>query len=288
MLLAVLFLSIFITALVGRLSLSLLVSGVSVLVYLLLKAQGAGGVDFSDLRQLLDLPFIVLSSLHASIVVSEAQFRQDIAESMDENNQTLSKKLGSAAAELKARVRFINGAFDAVPAATVVVDGEGILRSFNTRAEEIFGAKRLPLLDRPIQGQGFLEPLRVAMRAINGEGDASAWLQRHKGDWFYAGLRCGIARDGDGRLSNMVVFIQQIDPPAETPTYQAWKAARQAQIQDYTQGRKSTPSSSEPPAGQAPAAPAAAPAKAPGQQRNALVRDIADTVERDHPDERES
>jgi len=133
--------------------------------------------------------------------------------------------------------------------------------------------------------------LRVAMRALNGEGDAAVWLKRLKGGWFYAGLRCGIARDGDGRLSNMVVFVQELEPPAETPTYEAWQKARQAQIQDYTQGRKSAPtapgSPSEGREGE-PAAPAAPPpAKGPGQPRSALVREIADTVERDHPAERQ-
>lgn len=264
-LLAVLFLSIFITALVAKPSLSLLVSGVSILMYILFKSQGPGGLDFSDLRQLLDLPFIVLSSLHAAIVVSEAQFHEDITQALDMDNQTLLKKLNSSATELKARVYFIKGAFDAVPAATLVIDGEGMLRTFNSRAEELFGVGRIPLLDRPMKDQEFFEPLREALRKLNGEGDAVTWLRGPKKDWFYASLRCGIAKDPEGRLANMVVFVQATEPPAESPTYESWvESKRHQKLTEVFPDRR---------------IPAQAPAGA--GNRNPLIREIADTVEHD-------
>ncbi|HXB97802.1 MAG TPA: hypothetical protein VNZ54_07085 [bacterium] len=258
-LLATLFLSIFICALVKRLSLGALVGLVATGVYVAFKTQGPDGFSLHDPRQLLDVPFIFLSSLHTAIIVSEATFRQDVAEALDADNQTLSKKLGNAASELKARVRFINSAFDAVPAPALVVDGDGMLRSFNTRAEELFSARRMTVLDKPLKDIGFLEPLRLILRNAGGDGSASGWLFTAKGVRFYASLRSGAARDPDGHLMNLAVFVQPTLPPPE-PEPQPEAAADE------------------------PAAAAEAPAQ--GSRRPAFIQSIASTVENDHPDQR--
>ena len=310
-LLSALFLSIFITALVRRMSLALLVSGVAMLVYLAFKVQGPDGFAFPDLRQLLDLPVIMLASLHASIVLGESVFHEDISEALDADNQTLSRKLSSAATELKARVRFINSAFDAVPVPALVVDGDGLLRGFNTRAEELFGTRRTALLDRTLKDLRLLEPLRQALRELNGEGVTAAWLSTSRGGHFYASLRCGMARDTDGRLANMAIFVQPAEPPAETPTWEAWVEARRAS-QPASAGDAGQPPAGEAageapanaapaapraasetalapaaPAGPHDAAPAPAPASAPAPERSTLQRSLASTVEHDHPDQRE-
>ncbi|HTB34932.1 MAG TPA: PAS domain-containing protein [bacterium] len=257
-LLATLFLSIFICALVKRLSLGALVGVVATGVYLAFKTQGPDGFTVHDPRQLLDVPFIFLSSLHTAIIVSEATFRQDVSEALDADNQTLSKKLGNTASELKNRIRFINSAFDAVPAPALVVDGDGLLRSFNTRAEDLFNAKRMSVLDKPLKDISFLEPLRQILRSAGGDGSASGWLFTAKGVRFYASLRSGAARDPDGHLMNLAVFVQPTLPPAEPE-----------------------PASAASPAQDAPDAEAAAP-----RQRPAFIQSIAATVQNDHPDQR--
>ena len=215
LLLVMLFLTIFISALVKRVSLGALVGGVATLIYVGFKLQGPDGFQLTDYRQLLDVPFILLSSLHTAIVISEATFHQDITEALDADNQTLSKKLGSAATELKNRVRFINSAFDAVPAPALVVDGEGLVRSFNTRAEELFGVRRVAVLDKPLKDVGFLEPLRQLLRSAGGDGVAAGWLFTAKGVRFYASARSGAARDADGRLLNLAVFVQPMPAPPQ-------------------------------------------------------------------------
>jgi PAS domain-containing protein len=217
-LLVVLFLTIFISALVKRISLGALVGGVATVTYAAFKLQGPDGFQLTDYRQLLDVPFILLASLHTAIIVSEATFHQDITEALDADNQTLSKKLGSAATELKSRIRFINSAFDAVPAPALVVDGDGLLRSFNRRAEELFTVKRMTVLDKPLKDINFLEPLRQLLRSAGGDGAASGWLFTGKGVRFYASVRSGAARDEDGRLLNLAVFIQPtLAPPEPEP-----------------------------------------------------------------------
>jgi PAS domain-containing protein len=214
-LLVTLFLTIFISALVKRISLGALVGGVATLIYLGFILQGPEGLQWGDVRELLGVPFILLASLHTAIVISEASFHQDITEALDADNQTLSRKLGSAAMELKNRIRFINSAFDAVPAPALVVDGEGLVRSFNTRAEELFSAKRSAVLDKPLKDVSFLEPLRHLLRAAGGDGAAAGWLFTAKGVRFYASARSGAARDADGRLLNLAVFIQPTVAPPE-------------------------------------------------------------------------
>jgi PAS domain-containing protein len=254
-LLATLFLSIFICALVKRLSLGALVGLVATGVFLAFKTQGPDGFTIHDPRQLLDVPFIFLSSLHTAIIVSEATFHQEVTEALDADNQTLSKKLGNTASELKARIRFINSAFDAVPAPALVVDGDGMVRSFNTRAEELFGAKRMGVLDKPLKDIGFLEPLRLSLRGAAGDGSAAGWLYTAKGVRFYASLRSGAARDADGHLLNLAVFVQPSLPPAEPEAPAA---------------------DAEPEAG----------GETTAAQRPAYIQSIAATVENDHPDQR--
>jgi PAS domain-containing protein len=256
-LLATLFLTIFICALVKRLSLGTLVGVAATGVYLAFKTQGPDGFSVHDLRQLLDVPFIFLSSLHTAIIVSEATFHQEVTDALDADNQTLNKKLGNAASELKARIRFINSAFDAVPAPALVVDGDGLLRSFNTRAEELFNAKRMSVLDRPLKDIGFLEPLRLILRGAGADGGASGWLFTAKGVRFYATLRSGAARDPDGHLMNLAVFLQPALPPAEP---EAGPAEIEAETEAGTEGDVNP--------------------------RPAFIQSIAATVESDHPDQR--
>jgi len=254
-LLSTLFLSIFICALVKKLSLGALVGVVATGVYVAFKTQGPDGFSLHDPRELLDVPFIFLASLHTAIIVSEATFRQDVTEALDADNQTLSKKLGNTATELKARIRFINSAFDAVPAPALVVDGDGMLRSFNTRAEELFGAKRMGLLDKPLKDIGFLEPLRQALRSAGGDGTAAGWLYTAKGVRFYASMRSGAARDPDGRLMNLAVFVQPtLAPPEPEP----------AAVEEEAAGEPAPVSAARP----------------------AFIQSIAATVENDHPDQR--
>jgi hypothetical protein len=126
------------------------------------------------------------------------------------------------------------------------VDGEGLLRSFNTRCEELFGVKRMALLDKPLKDLGFLEPLRLILREAGGEGSASGWLFTAKGVRFYASVRCGAARDEDGRLLNLAVFIQpglapaepEPEPMAESPAAAA--AASAPAEAEATPGRTSS------------------------------------------------
>ena len=215
-LLMVTFLTIFVTALVQRLSLAAIVSLVSTGIYLAFRLQGRESFAFDDMRQMLDIPFIVLASLHAAIIVSEAQFHQEISDALENDNQHLSKRLGNTALELKARVRFINGAFDAVPAPALVLDGDGVVRSFNTRAEELFQIRRRAVLDHAIKDLAFLEPLRQILRQTGPDGNMQgSWLLTGKNERFYGSVRSGVARDEDGKLLNMAVFVQPAEAPPE-------------------------------------------------------------------------
>ena len=249
-LLVVLFLTLFITALVQKLSLTLLISGMVMAIYMALRLQSHENVAWSDTRELLDLPFLVIISLHAAIIVSEARFHEEIRDSLEFDNNTLSKKLGLTSRELKDRVRFVMGAFDAVPAAVVVLDPTGCVRAFNTHAEKLFNAKRQYVLDRPIGELPFLGLLREELKRREGrEKYAGAWLKPTKGEPFYAFVRNGIARDEEGALLNMAVFVSPTDPPEEAPTYDAYLVQQKALEQEILQD--SAPSAPSAGSGQA-------------------------------------
>lgn len=228
-LLVVMFLTLFITALVQKLSLSLLVSGMVMFVYAAMRLEGRGDFGWQDTRDLLDLPFLFIISIHSAVIVAEARFHEEVRESLQEDNTVLSKKLGSTTRELKDRVRFVMGAFDAVPAAVIVLDPQGVIRGFNTHAERVFNAKRHAVLDRPMHALPYLELLREELKRREGrETYAAAWLKPAKGTPFFAFIRNGIARDEDGALLNMAVFVNPSDPPEEAPTYEAYLAQQQA------------------------------------------------------------
>jgi hypothetical protein len=76
---------------------------------------------------------------------------------------------------------------------------------------------------------------------------------------FYASLRSGAARDPDGHLMNLAVFVQPTLPPAEP---------------------EASPAEPEPDAGAEDGRPAE------GSLRPAFIQSIAATVENDHPDQR--
>lgn len=224
-LLVVMFLTLFITALVQKVSLAVLVSAVVMAVYAALRLEGHDSFGWQDTRQLLDLPFLLITAVHASVIVSEARFHEEVLESLEVDNKHLSSKLGNTTRELKDRIRFVMGAFDAVPSAVLVLDPHGSLRAFNRLAEETFGVLRHKVLDHTLFSLPFLESLRQELRSREGsELFRGAWLHNAKMQPFYASVRNGIARDSDGALLNMAVFIMPAQPPAEAPTYEAWLA----------------------------------------------------------------
>lgn len=224
-LLVVMFLTLFMTALVQRLSLSLLVSAMVIFVYAAMRLEGRGEFAWSDTRDLLDLPFLFIISIHSAVIVAEAKFHEEVRESLEEDNSLLAKKLGKTTLDLKDRVRFVMGAFDAVPAAVIVLDPQGVVRGFNTHSEAIFNVKRHRVLDRSMHEQPFLALLREELKRREGrELYAAAWLQPAKGPHFFAYVRNGIARDEEGALLNMAVFVSPTAPPAEAPTYEAYLA----------------------------------------------------------------
>lgn len=231
-LLLVMFLTLFITALVQKISLSLVVSGVVMAVYAHLRLQGSDAFGWEDARQLMDLPFLLITSLHASVILSEAGFHQEIMESLEADNASLSQKLGLTARELKDRVRFIVGAFDAVPAAVLVLDANGQIRVFNRHAEALFACSRHAVLDRPLHAVPFLALLRQELLRRGGEElHGGVWLQRARGGPFYALMRNSFARDAEGALLNFAVFLSPTDPPADAPTYEAWQAQRTGKVE---------------------------------------------------------
>jgi len=111
------------------------------------------------------------------------------------------------------------------------------------------------VLDKPLKDIGFLEPLRLSLRGAAGDGSAAGWLYTAKGVRFYASLRSGAARDADGHLLNLAVFVQPSLPPAEPEAPAA---------------------DAEPEAG----------GETTAAQRPAYIQSIAATVENDHPDQR--
>jgi PAS domain-containing protein len=221
-LLIVLFLTIFITALAQRVSLALVISTVIIAIYLGFRLQSKQGFNFENALDLMDLPFIFIMGLHSAVIVGEAQFHTEVGEALETDNQSLAKKLGMTAKELKQRGQILVGAFDAVPAAALVIDNQGLIRVFNQRAEQLFQIRRGGVIDKPVKEVQFLEPMRLILREAGAaEANAGNWFSTPKGGQQYIQVRSGIARDEEGAFENIAVFFALAaapEPVAEVAT----------------------------------------------------------------------
>jgi PAS domain-containing protein len=122
--------------------------------------------------------------------------------------------LGMTTKELKQRGQILVGAFDAVPAAALVIDNQGLIRVFNQRAEQLFQVRRGGVIDKPVKEVQFLEPMRVILREAGAaEANAGNWFSTPKGGQQYIQVRSGIARDEEGGLENIAVFFAAATAP---------------------------------------------------------------------------
>ncbi len=163
-LLAAIFLSIFIAAVAQKFWYTCLTSVVVAGVYLACKIYTPQGFDYVKPQDLLELPFILILSLHSSILVQETQVEIVRRKTLEASKGALTNKLKKTSEDMQAMSQFFESVLGAIPVALVMMDSNFRVRYFNKDAEAVFGTKRRDILDREIKDVEVLEPLLPALR----------------------------------------------------------------------------------------------------------------------------
>jgi PAS domain-containing protein len=140
------FAGIFVAALVRRVGGAFAAALALGAAYIAVRNHAAGGLALSDAGQLLDLPFLVIASIHSGLVAQEAETETDTRQRLLADNGALARKLKNSFFESYRFNQDIKALLDTLPFAMVMLDRSKGVRFFNAGAELVFGIRRKNVL----------------------------------------------------------------------------------------------------------------------------------------------
>jgi|GEM_PF-5203201 len=140
------FVGIFVAALTRRVGGSFVAALVLGAAYIAVRNRAAGGMALSDAGQLLDLPFLLIASIHSGLVAQEAETETDAWQRLLADNGALTRKLRNNFFESYRFNQDIKALLDTLPFAMVMLDRSKGVRFFNAGAELVFGIRRKNVL----------------------------------------------------------------------------------------------------------------------------------------------
>ncbi|HRU38304.1 MAG TPA: PAS domain-containing protein [Candidatus Goldiibacteriota bacterium] len=164
------FLTIFMAALSQSVGLSMLIAVVvnSVYIYIM---YITGGEVLNEVS-LLNLPFIFVVALHSSYLAEKSNEETKEKMQLEKINVLLTRKITSKSRELSEVSGFTECLCDSFRKAVIILDTEGNVRFFNSRAEKIFGISREVAVNRPVSELTALGSLKEAFMEVKfGSGD---------------------------------------------------------------------------------------------------------------------
>lgn len=141
--LMVIFLALFMAAIGQSVGLSVAIAAVTTLVYFFIRSSGndAGFAGFMQEKEILNIPFIFIVSLHASFLAEKANEETAEKKKMKKAYGELSEKLKNTHEDLEGMLEFHLRVYDALKYGFIIMDASGIIRVFNVKAEEIFAMR---------------------------------------------------------------------------------------------------------------------------------------------------
>lgn len=167
------FLGIFVAALTHRVGAAFLASLALAAAYLGVKSRAVGGLAALDQRQWLDLPFLLIATLHSGLVAQEAETDTRSRRKLVAENGALSHRLKSAFFESSRFNHDIKALLDTLPFGVVMLDQSGGVRLFNATAELFFGLNRKCVLGSLLGQVPELACLQAAMERMDADGEVS-------------------------------------------------------------------------------------------------------------------
>lgn len=142
--LMVIFLAVFMAALSQSVGMSLLIAAVTTAVYVIISFTGreTGFAGLFQEREILNIPFIFVVSLHASFLAEKANQELEEKKKVKQAYGELAEQFEDFRGDTRAVHEFHSRVYDSLKQAVIVTDASGAVKIFNSRAEELFGIRR--------------------------------------------------------------------------------------------------------------------------------------------------
>jgi hypothetical protein len=210
-LMVALFLGIFISAMAQKVSLAMLIAAMVSAVYLGLEARTATGFDFSACNDcLVNLPFLLISSMHAGLLAQEAKAEALASKILKADKHLLASHMQVAFLESAEYALNMTLLLDNFNFALVMVDMKGTVKAFNTMAEYSFGLERIKALNSPLENVPALADLTAVFQkclAESVEDDAVLKMPQNEGVPWFMNLRSLPLRNNDGQTVGVILML---------------------------------------------------------------------------------
>jgi len=136
--LMVIFLTLFMAAIGQSVGLSVAIAAVTTLVYFFIRSSGndAGFAGFMQEREILNVPFIFIVSLHASFLAEKANEEIEEKKKMKKAYGELSEKLKDSHEDLEGMLEFHTRVYDSLKDGFIIMDASGVIKIFNCYARQ--------------------------------------------------------------------------------------------------------------------------------------------------------
>lgn len=145
------FLAVFISAISQSVNMSILIAVVVDALYFFLNTEMAGRKELPYEIIILNLPFIFIVSVHSSFIAEKANEEVIKRKEIERMNELLTKGVIKKSRKLSDVADFLDDLSESFLDALVVLDIEGIVKIFNSAAEEMFGIKKSLAINSPLK-----------------------------------------------------------------------------------------------------------------------------------------
>lgn len=145
------FLAIFISALSQSIKMSILIAIVVDALYFFINTEIAGMKPLSYEMILLNLPFIFIISVHSSFIAEKANMEEVKRKEIERMNKLLAKGVVRKSKKLADIADFLDDLSESFLEALVVLDIEGVVKIFNSVAENMFNIPKSRAVNSPLK-----------------------------------------------------------------------------------------------------------------------------------------
>lgn len=145
------FLAIFISAISQSVKMSILIAIVVDSLYFFINTELSGMKPLSYEMILLNLPFIFIVSVHSSFIAEKANQEVLKRKEIERMNELLTKGVITKSRKLSDITDFLNDLSESFLDALIVLDIEGVVKIFNSVAEELFNIKKEKAINSPLK-----------------------------------------------------------------------------------------------------------------------------------------
>lgn len=145
------FLAIFISALSQSIKMSIIIAIVVDALYFFINTELAGMKSLSYEMILLNLPFIFIVSVHSSFIAEKANMEEAKRKEIERMNELLTQGVVTRSRKLSDIADFLDDLSESFLEGLVVLDIEGVVKIFNSVAENMFNIPKSRAVNSPLK-----------------------------------------------------------------------------------------------------------------------------------------